>query len=379
MRTPDNPQTLTLRRCANQPACEEMVSGKRKYHSDKCRWERTAAYRKAISRLRQKHQPIESDEETLALFVRLAKSPTSPGERCDARWQDLHELDTLLSRHGPVPEMRFEIQSKASAIRHELLLSHPTTSDDVLQYIRCLAILVDVGAEKPWEVRRLRRYAWEVVQYYLRTRDYARLSKALITYAHNCRLDNHEYQARNFYTYPYHILRNYRSRGDINNRILLHNAMLWWLRFFVPELSCNEQDDFIKKLVVLTTEIGTPAAWLETHRELTGYFGSGGRYRDRALDHHRQLNELLRSNSFPEYGLAALLRPKIHTLLDSGIPADRDKALQLIAGKFLNLYRKDPHFYYHELLVTWRNELNLSFILPEPVYGSAILTYLPRN
>jgi hypothetical protein len=335
-----------------------------------------------MSRLRRKHAPITSDDELFALLLRLAKSPETPGERRDARWRDLYALDERLFRHGPVPVVRSEIQEAVSAIRWEILTDGPATSDHACQYIRCLEILRDLGVEQSFEVPRLRRYAWEVVQFYLGIRDILRMSKALIAYAHTWRLDNREYQARNFYTYPFQILRRYRGPRDLTYLTLFHNATMWKLRYFVEHLSAKKQDErlqILRRLVKLAKEIDTPGVRLETYRELVAYWGEGGRDRDQALDAYQELQELLARYPFPRYGREALLRPKIHALIDSGKLADRHEAAHVIQSEFLPLYEEYPHFYYEKPLLVWKRQLGLSFDPPKPVYGSAILTYLPRN
>jgi hypothetical protein len=383
MPTSDNLQTLISRQCANQPQCKALVIGRQKYCSDECRSKHTAAYRKAMSRLRQKHAPITSDAELFALLLRLAQSAETPGERRDARWRDLHALDERLFRHGPIPALRSEMKEAVSAIRWEILSDGPATSDHAFQYIRCLEILRDLGVENSFEVPRLRRYAWEVVRFYLGIHDIPRMSKALIAYAHTWRLDNHEYQARDFYSYPYQILRRYPGPRDPTYWTLRHNATLWKFRYFVERLSADkrhERLEILRELVQLAKDIGTPGVRLETYRELVWYWGEGGRDRDRALDAHRELQELLAWHPFPSYGREALLRPKIHALIDSGIPADRQEAAHLVETEFLPLYQdEDPHFYYYKPLLVWKTQLKLSFDPRKPVYGSPILTYLPRN
>lgn len=383
MQTPDNSLAPVLRQCANQPKCKTPVTGRRKYCSDKCRSEHTAACRKAMSRLRRKHAPISSNKELFALLLRLAQSPEASGERRDARWRDLHALDDRLFRHGPIPAIRSEIKDAVSAIRWEILSDGPATSDHAGQYIRCLEILRDLGVEHSSEVPRLRSYAWEVVQFYMGINDILRMSKALISYAHTWRLDNHEYQARNFYTYPYQILRRYRGPRDLTYWTLLHNATLWKFRYFDERLAADKRYErlkILKELEKLAKDIDTPRVWLETYRELAWYWGEGGRDRDRALDTHKKLCDLLARHPFPRYGRVALLRPKIVTLIDSGIPADRSEAARIVKTEFLPLYEEeDPHFYYYEPLLVWNEQLELSIDPSEPIYGSPILTYLPRN
>jgi hypothetical protein len=382
MQTSDNLQIPVSRQCANQPKCKAPVLGRRKYCSDECRSAHTAAYRQALSRLRSKHAPIWSDDELFALILRLAKSPESPGERRDARWNDLHALDDRLFRHGPIPAIRSEIKDEVSAIQAEILSEGLATSDHAFQYNRCLEILRDLGVEHPFEVPRLRRYAWEAVQFYMGINDILRMCRAVISYAHTWRLDNHEYQARNFYTYPYQILRRYLGPHDLTYWTLLHNATLWKFRYFVEHLSVEKQHErlnVLRELEELATDIGTPSVWLETYRELAWYWGEGGRDRARALDAHQKLCELLVQHPFPPYGRVALLRPKIHALIDSGIPADRSEAARIVETEFLPRYQEDPHFYYYGPLLMWKTRLKLSIDPPKPIYGSPVLTYLPRN
>jgi hypothetical protein len=74
-----------------------------------------------------------------------------------------------------------------------------------------------------------------------------------------------------------------------------------------------------------------------------------------------------------------MLRPKIHTLIESGALADEQAAAHIVTAEFLPLYQEDPHFYYYEPLLMWAKRLKLSIDPPKPVYGSPIHTYLPRN
>ena len=333
----------------------------------------------AVPRLRERYELVASDEEMVALVARLASNPDSPGEHCDARWRDLQELDTLLSRIGPIPPIREKIKIKASAIRNEFLVNRPRTSDEALQYIRTLEILRDVGVESLGDVPKLRKYSWEIVQYYLRIHDNLRLSKALIAHAHNWRLDGNEYEARNLYTYPYQILKEHPEGQNLDYWLLRHNATLWYSRFFLTERHGRKQHDAMKEIEAIARDVNTPEVWLQTRCELAGYWASVKRDRDRALEECWALEQLVSKHDFAEYGMLAVTRAKIHPLVDSEIQSDQEKAVYLIRNDFRTLYLKHRHFYYVEPLRSWCSQLRFSLEFPPAICGSGILIYLPRN
>lgn len=397
MRIPDNSQTFQSVKPCENPECDKVIplpthrirgenvvptNSTRLYHDNGCRSVHTQNSRQTIRRLKQVKQPISSNTKMLNRLVHLGTQPPTFDDWLGATWWKLQEIDTLLQRHGPVPQVRDQIGPQLARIRRRFVSHPPETSDETHQYIHCLEAIVDRGADHSSEVPQLRRDAWEVAQYYFRTNDHLRFCKALMTYAHNWRLDNHHRRARDFYSHAYNLLTEYRGPQDVTYFTLLHNATRWHLRCLLEseEPSWKKVMKAQARLVELAVEkIGTPTALLETRCEIAGLLGRGGRYRDEALEEHARLEAMLLDNIFPEYGLLSLLRPKIHILLETGSRSDRDEAIAIIKGQFLKLYEQDRHFYYYAVLMNWKNRLGLSINPSNPVYGSGILVYLPRN
>lgn len=383
MLTHDNSRTLySMKRCAN-PRCDKYVSvkGTRIYHDDPCRWSHTENSRQAVARFRHKHELIASDKDVLALCIRLAKRPASLVARLDTTWQKLYEFNALLYRHGPIPAVRTSILPQIAAMRLGFLTELPATSDEAFQYIQCLQILVDLGVEHPGDVARLRHHAGQMARFYFEIGDHLNFCKAMMTYAHNWRLENRFHEARDWYTYPYNLLREYRGVRDAEYWTLLHSATRWHVRSRLETENLDEAGLYKaeRELKALAERADTPTVWLENDCELTGLWGRGGRYQDRALRHHEHLEKLQKQYAFPEYQRLSSLRPKIHALLETKERSDRDQAAQIVETEFLPLYRANPHFYYSKQLEAWKTELDLSFVPPRSVYGSAILIHLPRN
>jgi len=383
MLTRDNSRTVYSMKPCENPTCDKYIptKGNRIYHDDPCRWSHTENSRQAINRYQQKQELIAAEENILRLCIRLAKSPASLAGRFDATWQKLYDFNTLLYRHGPIPRVRVSILPQIAAVRLRFLKNPPTTSDEAFQYIQCLEIIVDLGAEDKWDVSRLRHFAGQITQFYFAIGDSLKFCKAMMTYAHNWRLEGHFREARDWYTYPYNLLREYRGARNAEYWMLLHSATRWHVRSRLETEKLNEPALYKAEMELnkAADKAKTPAVWLENYCELTGLWARGGRYLGRALRFHAHLEQLQKEYIFPEYGLLSLLRPKIHALLETKEQHNLIQAADIVEKQFLQLYQENPHFYYYRPLLAWKERLGLSFYPPEGIYGSAILTYLPRN
>jgi hypothetical protein len=129
----------------------------------------------------------------------------------------------------------------------------------------------------------------------------------------------------------------------------------------------------------LAERLDTPSVWLETRRELAGYWSMREQF-DEAQRELAALEALQKTTpSLPTYGAPTLLRPKIEYLFGTGNLNDRDRAIHLIEKDYRDLYRQDPHDYYFRQLQRWKRHYRLSFDLVPPTYASPILIYLPRG
>lgn len=327
---------------------------------------------------------IIAGRERIRAFTEGLVLPSSPGARRDAIWDDLVRLDDLLECHGPATfELRSEIRTKASAIRKHLLGKARKDADDCYQYIHCVELLADVGTDSPIDIPALRRYASEVVAFYLHQDDRPRLARSILVYANTWRLAGYEKKARWYMRYAWHIQKEWCDARDPVVAHGRHNALVHEMRFFgntwLPKAREKARDELLR----LADIVGTPNVWLETHRELVNYWNMIGDYR-RAMDEYMALEKLRQRHRFPEYGIPCLKRPKIHVLLQSQSPQDRQKAFEMIEQEYLKMYLADRHCYYWDVLLGWKRDYpELAFNLdPEkygPEYGAVILTYLPRN
>jgi hypothetical protein len=318
--------------------------------------------------------------ECIGPFEDLVPLPCLLESRRDTVWDRLLKLDFLLERHGPSTwKLRAEVRAGAAAIR-EHLRRHPfKTIDHAYQYIHATELLIDVGMEAPIDIPRLRKYASVPVAFYLQYNDRPRLARSILVYANTWRLAGHERIAVRHMRAALHILEQWCDHNDPAVARLLHCALLHNLRFFGHLWSQEQRRKAKDRLLNLADAVATPSVWLETHRELVAYWNQTTN-RDHAMKEYEALERLRTEHQFPEYGIFSLIRPKIHVLLDSGSPQDRHDAIEMISGNCFDLYLGDRHRYYYDVLQSWKHTVSeLSFELPSPEYGSAILTYLPRN
>lgn len=381
MQTPDNSQaSLPLKRCA-APGCPEwfVAKGRKKYHTAKCRWGITPNLRQHISRLSRRDELIASDEAMLELLIDLTDGIPFQEDGDGPMWSELHRFNTTLHDKGPTPDICLPMKKTVSALRRRFMLQRPTTPDEAFQYIFCLKILVKIGAGTLAAVPQLRRYAWEVVQFHLRRKDYKNLSNAVIVYANNWRLQNLDFFGNHFYKSPLQILEECQGGRDLEYWNSLHSAMTWNLRFFGKHWDATKRQKTVERLVSLACDvIGTPKVRLETHKTLAAYYNSLGKY-DFALKHCEEINKSLLKHSCSPHELLSLLRPEIHALLGPGTREDEDRGIRIVENELLPAYRKAPHFYYQPVLEDWKTRYGRSFDIPKARYGSAIVTSLPRS
>jgi tetratricopeptide (TPR) repeat protein len=382
MQTPDNSRLSIFRNKCATPGCNNLAYPGRRYCTDSCRQGRDSKARQALSRLRRRAEFTMSPLERTSLAAALEAGAISRSQRKYDICQELDNLDELLQRRGPADlDIRADVRFRAHVIRSRFLYEKPQDRDEVRQYRRALEILRDVGTESWSRIAEIRGYAEEVVRLYLNSGDFLGLAKALIACGNVRRLQGQDRIASSMATFAYHLIAEkcYVSKAsEPDVKILLHNAAFWNLRLAPYRWSDRERIQKKHLIVDLATEVGTPSIWLETHRELTAYWSFVGD-REKALEEFAALERLRETAAFPQYGGPCLIRPKIHVLLESGEKADRDEGIHLIESEYLRLYNDDPHYYYYHQLKAWKKQFRLSIELREPTYGSAVLTYLPRN
>ncbi|MFY9561293.1 MAG: hypothetical protein WAQ52_13755 [Terriglobales bacterium] len=282
----------------------------------------------------------------------------------------------LLLYRGPNdPAVRSHVRLHADAIRLMFEMERPTNLEEARQYVHALEILRDAGVESSHEVKQLREYGWAVVEFYRADGDLLNLAGALQAFANLCRLDEDEVSARRMTRRAWHILNEKYGRSDDPNALMaVHQSTFWDLRLFAQDLEERSTQNKREQLIRLAERVNTPGIWIETRRELAGYWTIRREY-DEAREQLQALEDLQNLHPrLPTYGAPTLLRPKVELLLDSG---GKDEVMSLIE-KYADLYRKDPHLHYYRQLKKWKREYGLSLQVPDPVYASPILIYLPR-
>jgi hypothetical protein len=371
-------------RCQN-PSCDVRFTprtGQHRFCSDKCRWSVNDNTRHVLHRLVPRRELTgTSTQALLALAAHLQSRPESPGLRRDWTWATLRELDLLLSSRGPNDAaVRSYARLRADAVRLIFeKMEQPADLDDLYQYFGALEILRDVGVESADEVRKLRQYGWAAVEFYRDRRDLFKLARALQAFANTSRLDDDEVTARRMTRRAWHVLHEQCSKSeDPNVMTMTHQSTLWDLRLFARDTEQRRTKSKREELARLAHMVNTPGIWIETRRELAGYWTMQGEY-DEARRQLQALETLRRQNDgLTTYGAPTLLRPRIEFLLVSGKAAERDEAIHLI-DSYAELYRRDPHLYYYRQLQRWGRKHRLPLELPPPAYASPILIYLPRG
>jgi hypothetical protein len=313
--------------------------------------------------------------------LNIETQPSSAGERRQGIWAELANLNRLLSLRGPQDQpTRTDVKQRAETIRILYEFEKPRNLDESYQYIQALEILRDVGVDGPRDLPTLLRYGWEAVQFYRRIKDFPRLGRALQALANTCRLGKDDATAKNLTLSAYNVLNEKCDSREVNVACLLHQSIFWILRLTARDMdrATGRRDPKVLRLVELAEQVNTPAIWLETRRELAGYFGVWGEI-DRAKEQISKLQAIRKSNPDISAEAPTLLRPSIELLLHMDRPGARDHAVNLIRTTYMNLYRADPNLHYWNVLRRWSRDLRLSLALQQPTYASPILIYLPRD
>jgi tetratricopeptide (TPR) repeat protein len=311
--------------------------------------------------------------------------PSTKTARQEAVWQELRELERIISTVGPVdPGTRGFIRTRAAAVATVFQLQKPRDFTDHAQLIQAHELLRDVGIETPFtsqNINVLLRHAQAAVEFFLQIRDHLNLGRALMAWGNIYRLLGDEANASPLFTAAFNVINEGCYRGEPRNNTVawyLHQAGCWRLRTRGRSMGLGERRAEMQMLTRLAEQVDDPRIWVDHYREVAGFDCYLLANRHAAIEHLRALTDARRKAAdYTHYADPTLLTPKIELLFESG---RQEEAIELIRGDYFKLYVNHRHTYYHRQLSRWskENRFSLPSELPAPDYGSAFLSYLAR-
>jgi hypothetical protein len=357
---------------------------------DRARWRRDQNARQAVHRLLVRRE-----------FLGILTPALVDGElgiRRTARWaqreqtdNQLAELERLLVQEGTHnPKIRSRLRTKAA------LLAQTIDPSEHNQAARAWGLLSEVGVEAGENPTSSRLYAAKALSHYLaisrKDRDgshHARFARALLRLSSQYRDDGDNRVAGQTANAAYYVLKEKSDPRDPRVKQLLHQADLRSIRLLASglgetELVRRQRDEMIR----LAGEINIPAFWLDTARELAGYWGERDPWR--AKEQIVIISKLQAQTPNRPIDLdPTFLRPHVELLLAADGRQKQEDGIRLIVEDYIALYRRHPHGHYADVLRRWCNRPNCSKLglpdqlnklrLPRPTYNNSLMFSLPRG
>jgi hypothetical protein len=228
---------------------------------------------------------------------------------------------------------------------------------------------------------RLIDYSWAIVAFYYQSGDRLNFAKNLQILANGYRTIGQEAKAKQFTGHAWNILRQrYANSTDLDVLMIVHKAAMWDLRLWADYLEPWVIDYRIKQMIGFAEKVNNPAIWIETYRELAGYYGRTRHDEDKA---HTTLQEIDRIrntvSSLPPYGATTFLRPKIEAMLHSGYSSNKEEGIHTITTDFVTAYKNERQLHFWSTLKQWSKKYGLGLQLEPPKFSSIMLVHMPRG